>query len=241
MIKGLVKKIFHKAGFEVTPVHEWSTNLTMAGALARCAKRGTKFESVVDVGASNGSWTLQCMKHFPNAKYLLVEAQEPHRASLEKFCATHPNAAFVVAAAGNSEGKIYFDATDLFGGLASETPLEGPSIEVPVITIDQELKRRNLRGPYAMKLDTHGFEVPILQGASNALKNASLVIIETYNFQVTATSLRYFEMCAYMKDLGFLPIETVDIMRRERDGSLWQMDTFFIPTTSEEFKSNTFD
>lgn len=240
MIKKAVKQVFSALGLRKQESNIYG-DLTMDAALARCKNRGVKIGTVVDVGASNGSWTERCLKNFPDASYLLVEAQQPHQAALEEFIKGKPRVSYVIAAAGRTEGKIYFDASDLFGGLASETPLEGPSIEVPVIAIDKELARRNLKGPYAVKLDTHGFEVPILEGASSTLKNASLVIIETYNFKLTSSSLRYFEMCAYMKELGFLPIETVDIMRRDRDGALWQMDTFFIPATSDEFKSNTFD
>jgi len=171
----------------------------------------------------------------------MIEAQEPHRKALDTFTKGRPNVEYVLAAAGRSDGIIYFDNSALFGGLASETPLEGSSIEVPVVAIDSEVKRRSLAGPYLVKLDTHGFEVPILEGAQQVLREASLVIIETYNFRLTDTSLRYFEMCDYMKKLGFLPIEMVDFILRKRDLAFWQMDTFFIPSTNKEFDSHSFD
>ena len=240
-MKKLVKGLFNAVGLDVKPRQSPGTTLTMAGALERSAGRGVKIGTVIDVGASDGSWTKECMKHFPDSKYLLIEAQEPHRKALDAFCNTHSNAEYVLAAAGKAEGKIYFDNSDLFGGLASDVPLPGPSIEVPVVSIDKELSNRNLKGPYCVKLDTHGFEIPILEGAAEALRQASLVIIETYNFRLTPASLRYFEMCAYLERLGFLPIEMVDVMRRDRDGSLWQMDTFFIPANSKEFQFNSFD
>ena len=215
--------------------------LTMKGALARCKERGVNVKTVIDIGASDGSWTRDCLKCFPDANYLLIEAQEPHQSALERLAASERNVRYVLAAAGRAKGKIYFDNSSLFGGLASEAPLKGSSIEVPVVSVDEEVKRLQLNGPFLIKLDTHGFEVPILEGAAKTLNEASLVIIETYNFQLTDSSLRFFEMCDYMKTAGFLCVEMVDFILRKRDLSFWQMDTFFIPSTSSEFTCQSFD
>jgi len=68
--------------------------------------------------------------------------------------------------------------------------------------------------------------VPILEGARQTLKEANAVIIETYNFQIAKDSLRFWEMCSYMENLGFLPIDMADFMHRKKDGAFWQMDTF---------------
>ncbi len=35
----------------------------------------------------------------------------------------------------------------------------------PAITIDDAVAHHGLVGPYLLKLDTHGFEVPIIEGA----------------------------------------------------------------------------
>lgn len=240
MFKTAFKRAFGALGYSIHK-SDSSRDFTMGAALARCKKRGVKVGTVVDVGASNGSWSAECMKHFPDANYLLIEAQQAHQPALENFIKGKPGVSYVIAAAGRTEGRIFFDNSDLLGGLASETPLEGKHIEVPVVPIDIELKKRGLPGPYLIKLDTHGFEVPILEGAAQSIKDASLVIIETYNYRLTNDSLRYFEMCQFMKDRGFLPIELVDLILRGRDNSLWQMDTFFISSNSNEFKHQTFD
>jgi FkbM family methyltransferase len=207
----------------------------MAGGLQRCLDRGLNVNTIIDVGASNSSWSRMCMEYYPNAKYLMIEAQDAHKNDLEKLKTENNNVDYVLAAAGNREGTIYFDNESLFGGLASETPFEKNCIEVPVTSIDKEIKKRNLKPPFLIKLDTHGFEVPILEGAQDALKQAELVIIETYNFQLNNDSLKYYQMCKYMEDLGFSSIEMVDSMLRLFDKSFWQMDTFFIPSNSKEF------
>jgi FkbM family methyltransferase len=214
---------------------------TMESGISRCISRGLKVNTVIDVGASNGCWSELCMKHLPDAKYLLVEAQEAHRKDLEKFTSAHKSSEVVIAAAGNRLGKIYFDNGGLFAGLASEEPLATNCIEVPVTTIDFEVTQRKLSPPFCIKLDTHGYEVPILEGAKETLKQTNLVIIETYNYKLTKDSLKYYEMNEYMEKLGFSSIEIVDLMRRQKDNSLWQMDTFYIPSVSKEFLSNSYE
>ncbi len=246
MIKKLIKKSLKYYGFRIQkikpiqPLPRKAEVFTMRSALERCFKRGLVVETVIDVGASDGRWSTQCMQIFPEAEYFLVEAQDGHKAGLDNFVSQHTNAQYILAAAGPREGKIYFDNSDLFSGVASEIQLEKNCIEVPVISLDSEINKKGLKGPYILKLDTHGFEIPILEGASSIIKNASLIIIETYNFKLNNDSLRYWEMCSYMDSLGFTSIENVDLLLREYDQALWQMDTFFIPKNNKAFSYNSY-
>jgi len=246
MIKKLIKKSVDVLGYTIQKkkpkqVASRNKNLwTTQSALLRCFDRGLHVNTIIDVGASDGRWSRRCMEVLPNANYFLVEAQEGHLKGLQNFKKEMDHVDYILAAAGRTEGTIYFNNTDLFGGVASETPLENNCIEVPVVMLDTEIKKRNLKPPYLLKLDTHGFEVPILEGAKEIIKNAALIIIETYNFKIANYSLRYWEMCAYMYQLGFSSIENVDFMLREKDNSFWQMDTFFIPSKSKEFTNNSY-
>ncbi len=213
--------------------------LTTADALSRCRERGIKVNTVIDIGASDGRWSLDCLSLFPGAQYLLVEAQKEHENSLRSVVEVHPNFEYVIAAAGRGEGKVYFNNDSLFGGTAFSEPIDG-GIEVLMTSIDHEVKTRELASPYLIKLDTHGFEVPILEGAKETIKHASLVIIEAYNYRLLKDSLKYYELCVYMEKLGFSTIEMVDVMLRQHDASFWQMDLFFIPSNSKEFSVNSY-
>src|SRR5262249_52670133 len=147
---------------------------TMAGALRALAARRHAFRTAVDIGASNGSWSDELMRWFPDRQYLLVEAQQVHEPALREYCARHPNAQYVLAAAGERAGRIFFETSDdPFGGAVSSAPGVG-RVEVPVVTLDAELAARKLPGPYLLKFDTHGFEVPILKGAAETLKQTEV-------------------------------------------------------------------
>jgi FkbM family methyltransferase len=198
-------------------------------------------EGVIDVGASDGHWSARMMHHFPNAKYLLIEAQKAaHGAALQRFQVAHPNVEYELCAAGDQEGEIYFDASDPMGGLASTTPFPKNNISVPVSTVDNLVSRLNLRGPFLLKLDTHGFEVPILEGARQTMAQSAMLIIETYNFTLCPGALRFYELCQFLEPLGFRCVDMFDLMNRPGDHAFWQMDMVFLPTTHPVFQSNRY-
>ena len=203
-------------------------------------ERGLEVGTIIDVGASDGRWSLVARKYFPQAFCLLIEAQNGHKYALEKAKFRFSRLDYVIAAAGNQQGTVFFDAEDLFRGLASVTPVGNHCVTVPMVTVDEEVSRRNLPPPYLLKLDTHGFELPILEGAKNTLASATLVVIETYNFRLTSDSLKFYEMCAFMESKGFSCVDIIQPMHRPGDHAFWQMDLVFIPSDNAVFSSNSY-
>ncbi len=212
---------------------------TMRAGLARAARRGPPVGTMVDVGASDGRWSDIARQYFPSSNLLLIEANEAHRSGLESFRQRVPRSDFVLAAAGNQVGHLFFDGSDPFGGLASAEATERSS-RLPATTIDHEVATRSLPGPYLVKLDTHGFELPILEGARTTLAHTDLLIIEVYNFTLCQGALRFYEMCAHLAPLGFRPIDLCDPMYRPTDEVLWQCDMFFARSDRPEFQNSAY-
>jgi FkbM family methyltransferase len=215
--------------------------ISLSAALQRSLQRDVTPATIIDVGASNGCWSKAAHRFFPEANFLLIEAQEEHRPSLEHFHRNVPNCNLLFAAAGDIDGSAYFDADSLFGGLAAHETVGNNCITVPMVTIDEAVRQFVLPPPYLLKLDTHGFEVPILKGAKNTLVKSSLVIIECYNFKLTVDSLKFHEMCIFMESNGFSCIDISNPMHRPSDQAFWQMDLFFIPSSSAPFTSNSYE
>lgn len=211
----------------------------MDGLLARAAARGVTVGTWVDVGASDGSWSLLARRHFPRARYLLFEPLHERRPALEALHRRH-GFEYVSAAAGAAPGTISFLVDPALDGSGVAAPGAPGTREVPVETVDRLLAQRALPGPYALKLDTHGHEIPVLEGAGDTLARATLLVIETYNFTLTPGSLQFHELCDWLGALGFRCCDLADPMRRPRDGALWQMDLAFAPATSPLFDSNDY-
>jgi FkbM family methyltransferase len=209
-------------------------------ALWRVANRDLEIGTVIDIGASDGRWSDVCAKHYPDAHYLLIEALDSHEEALKAYVSTHPKAQYVVAAAGDACGEIYFDDSDLFAGFASKIRSEGARKVVRETTIDHEIGASSLPGPYMIKLDTHGYEVPILCGATETLRNTNLLVIETYNFRLIESSLLFHEIIAYMRERGFGVIDMSEPHWRVLDFAFWQIDLFFVRLDRPEFLVNTY-
>jgi FkbM family methyltransferase len=207
----------------------------MMSGVQRIQKHGLTVNSIIDIGASDGSWSKGVMKYFPAASYLAIEPLQERQAALQRLRQKAVNFDFELCVAGETDvDSITLNVTDDLDGSTVEGD-GGVSRQVPGKSIDTLVLQKKLRGPFLLKFDTHGFEVPILKGAANTLADTNVVIMEVYNFQLTDRSLRFHEMCIYMEDLGFRCYDLVEPMLRAHDLAFWQMDLFFCRKDSNIF------
>jgi FkbM family methyltransferase len=203
---------------------------TLAGFLERLARYRIEFATVIDVGASNGMWTREVDARFPDREYFLVEARHEHEPALAAYACENPRVRYVICAAADKPGSVHFHAGDLFGGLAGHTSFAEHDIVVPARTLDELCATYALRGPYLLKLDTHGFEEQILVGGTAVLAQTSVAIIEAYNHRMGFGNLLFPELCGWMEARGFRCIDLFDPLYRPHDGSFWQADLAFART-----------
>jgi FkbM family methyltransferase len=225
-MRQLIKAMLAKAGYELH--RSGSTRASMNRALHWLREHDVDVATVLDVGASNGCWSRECIRAFPNAEYILFEPQPVHGNALDAFAvACEQKVNVVKKAVGASDGETLFDAADPFGG-ALATSVAPHTITVQLTTIDSSLAQMCTKAPYLLKLDTHGFEKSILEGATDTLKACEALIIEAYNYRISGEALLFWELCAYLFQKGFRPIDLVDVTHRPHDDSLWQIDLVFV-------------
>ncbi len=247
-MRRLINRMIAPVGYElkhklpptvvVPPAPVENDRATMSGGLQLLIEQEIPVATVLDVGASDGRWSQQCMGWYGKADYVLFEPQPAHTAALAEFKAHSKQSVTIVpAAVGVSEGRIEFDASDAFGGALSPEKT-AISIEVDLTTIDATVARLQLEGPFLLKLDTHGYEKSILDGAAQTLEKCGALIIEAYNHRFTAEGMMFWELCAFLAARGFRVIDMVDVTRRPRDHSMFQMDIVFVRDTWKGFKCN---
>lgn len=223
-----------------TPEQTVFNTMSTDRALWRILQNQLEINTVIDVGASDGHWSQACMRHLPESNYLLVEANDVHKVALENFCRSNPRARYVLAAAGDKNGECYFDGKDPWGGAAYNEPNQGADRMVRKISLDEEIKRQNLPGPYFVKLDTHGFEKEILNGSLEILRDTELLDIEAYVFHHNTNNLLFYELCSFLSGLGFAAIDFSEPLWRKRDMALWQFDLFFVKKSNPVFGYNQY-
>ena len=234
-MKQIIKTILRKAGWELRRI-DGTTHSTMIRGLKWLSSHEFHIKTVLDVGASNGCWSIKCMDFFPEANYVLFEPQPVHSDELDSFAKSCKQTVVLIKkAVGASEGQTFFDALEPFGGALAQNDKVDNTIKVGLTTIDTTASQIQLEGPVLLKLDTHGFEKRILEGAGNTLEKTNILIIEAYNYRITDEAYLFWELCAFLSDRGFRPIDLVDVTHRPYDNSLWQMDLFFIRSTWEGF------
>lgn len=199
---------------------------------------GIRPSCVIDVGAASGKWSLCCERVFPEATYHLIEPLEEDRPLLETILAARPGWTHIPAAAGDKAGTVSFSiAPDLDGSAIYGADSGYPQRIVPVITLDSlDLPA----GDCLLKLDTHGYEIPIFEGAPKVLRRATLLIVEVYGQRIAPGSLLFHEMCAHLAGCGFRAADVVDVMRRPADGTFWQADMFFLRDCHPVFANQSY-
>ena len=218
----------YKAGFD------------MLGSLRIVKNSGIHFNSIIDIGASDGKWSIYALNIFKNSKIIAIEPLIEREIALKKISKNHSNFDFVLAAAGDGQvNEIELTVTDDLDGSTIFGDI-GLKRMVCIKTIDQVVHEKNLKSPFFLKFDTHGFEIPILDGAKNTLEKTEIIVMEAYNFRITEGTLLFHEMIEYIDKKGFRIFKIVDPMCRPADNVFWQLDLFFLRKDNDIFKKEVY-
>ena len=160
--------------------------------LTHCKVRNIKFKTILDIGAWCGTWSLAMQKYAENI--FCYEPNKTHFACLEKNLAPFSNISLYNCAIGNEEG---------FVKLTEETATQNTRViqekgDTKICTIDS----LNLDNIDLIKIDVEGFEMEVLKGATETIKNVQYIMIELNN-----NTKRYgssnLEIEKYLPKLGF--------------------------------------
>ncbi len=155
---------------------------------------------VLDVGANSGDYTEAVLRVYPKAR---AHAFEPHPLTFQRLMSAVGNRAKChPMALGSTPGqlKLYDSEGSTEGGIraslspeALKTMTSKPlvSVEVEVSTLDFFLKDQKLDRVDFLKIDTEGFEMDVLQGATHALAAGQIGVIQ-FEFNALHLGRRHF-------------------------------------------------
>jgi FkbM family methyltransferase len=207
-----------------------------AAALERAARAGLCLREIVDVGAASGTWTEECLRIAPDAKYFLVDPLEENRAALQRLAASHPNVHPWVGALGAHEEVrpliVHGDQSSFY---SSEYKTVGARTRsVAIRTLDSFLGQEIL-GPTLIKADVQGDELEVLRGAQKCLATTQLVLLEVSFRRIYAGAPLAHEVFAEMGSMGFRILDICTYAQRPRDHELAQSDVLFARADSRLF------
>jgi hypothetical protein len=78
-----------------------------------------------------------------------------------------------------------------------------------------------------LKIDAQGYELAILEGASEILPRIETVLLEVALIEVNEGSPVLHEIISYMQRRNFVALDVLELHRRPTDRALLQMDILF--------------
>lgn len=198
----------------------------MEAALRGLAARGYRPQVVYDIGAADGGWTRMALRHWPASRFVCFEPLAERQAALVALAAERPGQVEVRACGlGDADGELSLGVTDFlwdssfaYAGRIART--------VPVRRLDS-LVAAGLPRPDFLKIDVQGFEVRVVRGGRDSVIAADLVLMECAFFPFCPEMRSLDRTVAIMAELGFVPYEFVDFLRRPLDGAMGQCDLLF--------------
>jgi FkbM family methyltransferase len=190
---------------------------------------------IIDGGAFRGVWTRKAKHVFPNARVLMIEAQESKHPLLTKVCKDFaPTVTIGRALLGPKKGTcvpfyVMGTGSSVLPELSNE-PRHMVTLETN--TLDNLIREQGLPNPSLIKLDLQGYEVEALKGAEMALRHADVVFLEVSVLPYNLNAPLCADVTAFMSSKGFVPFDFCNL-RRRHDGVLFQMDTIFVRQGSQ--------
>ena len=157
---------------------------------------------VFDVGYNRGLWSMAVNE---NKRECIIHKFDP--------AIDEPGVEKIVV--GRTCGKITFykygtfdQASTIYRSLAAEAEQfkEIPiAYEMPMITIDEYCKQKNIEAINFMKIDVEGAEYDVLRGSENKLKNGEIHYIQfEYGMRYIEAGVNICEVYDFLSHYGFM-------------------------------------
>jgi FkbM family methyltransferase len=201
----------------------------MFSSFKNMKKLGFDPRFIVDIGAYEGDWSKEMNKIFPSADILLIEGQTEKAPILENLCKSVPKFAYQIALLGAAPTEVRFNKYETASSVLSENNMTNAEIESrKLTTLDTIVDQKAIDGSVLIKIDTQGYELEILKGATQFLQKADVVLLEVSLLNIYIDSPLVDEVMFFMKEKGFYLYDICSIIRRPLDGALYQSDFIFV-------------
>ena len=203
-----------------------------AGMFARLAALGLAPRHIVDIGGNHGNWTRGALAAFPQARVTMFEPQSP-LAPKHADLAADPRVRIEYAGVGDFDGSLPFtfhsrdDSSSFIYSSQAAAQMGLTQSQVPICRLDTAMAASALGAPELVKIDAEGLDLKVLDGATQTLAQAQVVLVEATVAcpEYPNTAARVF---ARMDDLGYRLFDITDLNRTPQLGVLWLIEAVFV-------------
>jgi len=202
----------------------------MFHSIKRIQQRGFSPKTIIDVGAYTGDWTSTVINIFPDAKFILFEAQPDKKPHLENIKNQYPDKVnYHISLLGSEEKESvpYFLMETGSSVMEENTDFSRELIQLPMHTLDKLIKLETPKQPCFLKRDVQGYEIEILKGAQTLLSNVDIVLLEVSILEYNKGAPLIADILNFMNDAGFSTFDITELKRTPGEHILFQADLFF--------------
>jgi FkbM family methyltransferase len=210
-------------------------SLTSYRMVSALKQQGIHPQTIIDVGANVGQFTVAAAKLFPKLQIHSFEPQPEAVILLKKHVRKFKNITVYPLALGDQEGEIPFhvNAYSLSSSiiplaeahrLAFPNAQEVKTISVNLSTLDKVFNAITLEPPVLLKLDVQGYESTTLRGGRDTLKRVDYVILEASFKPMYEGEMLFMDIVRLMEEYGLRP---VGWLSEPKTGEILQMDALF--------------
>lgn len=187
--------------------------------------------TIIDIGAHQGEFTVLASSTFCNSKVLMVEGNEDYFECLKNISSKH-NVFFEGSIVSNSTEPLFFKKC----GSGSEVVVNDNYPDVVKVfpkLLDDIFSRYYLKGPVLIKIDVQGHELNVLKGAIEILKVTEVVILEISLIKLGGLAPSPNDIMHFFHFHGFRLFDIFGFNRRPCNHDLWQVDWVFVKEESK--------
>lgn len=165
-----------------------------------------ELNTVFDVGANQGQWSLDLLKYLSVSKIHCFEPLQSQFKILESSVAAYPQIKPWNLAVGDSisQSRIWLGNTETNSSLIKI--YEGQQCElVNTVTLDEFCKSNHISHINLLKIDTEGYEMKVLSGANSLISGQQIDLIFTeVGFHSRYQTLTLFEQIrSFMEEMKY--------------------------------------
>jgi len=210
----------------------WIGFKTMEVRLRNLSHAGFVCTGAVDVGAYHGDWSIDVWKIW-RTPLILVEPQVSCSADLKRIVSNAGAEAVAVehCALGRQAGEVRFRLEETNSRMLKSDETEGQSSVVVQVKTLHDLMAVH-RGRYnLLKVDVQGFELDVLEGAGDMLRQFEVIILEVSIIRIGPVPT-FYEVMQYMDRKGYRLYDFLPMYYRPRGSALWQGDSVLVRNDS---------
>ncbi len=198
---------------------------------------GGELQTVVDIGANRGQFTLAARQSAPNAYIIAFEPLDEAAEVFRVVFQADPGVELHRCAIGSQQGEglMHISRADDSSSLLPISKLQHqlfPGTEeqgtrrVTVTPLDAALFPAQIQAPGLLKIDVQGYELEVLKGSTSLLECFDYLLVECSYIELYSGQALVDEVVKYVEEAGFILAERCNLVR-DKSGDPVQADFFF--------------